>query len=264
MDEIQGSGHLKSSIITVCLNECEGIRRTCESVVILEDKSYEWIVIDGGSTDGTLEILDEYSEQISCLISEKDEGIYDAMNKGIAHARGDYLIFMNGGDAFASKQVLRLVSEAPQVDLIYGDLYFEKPGGECAQYPDQLTKGYLLKNMVPHQATFYRRELFSKFGTFDTSYRIAADYELFIRLLELGKVSHHHIAEPLAVFDRTGISSDRAFRDLRKRENHRIRKQYFTRYRWSLKAFRQYIRERVAYKSKYLCARNSLTSKSTE
>lgn len=235
-------GQIEFSIVTVCLNEHEGIRRTCESVVTLEDKSYEWIVIDGGSTDGTLEILDEYSEQITCLISEEDEGIYDAMNKGIAHARGDYLIFMNGGDAFASKQALRLVSEAPKVDLIYGDLYFEKPGGERALYPDQLTRGYLLKNMVPHQATFYRSELFTQFGTFDTSYRIAADYELFVRLLELGKVSHHHIAEPLAVFDRTGISSDRAFRDLRKRENHRIRKQYFTRYRWSLKALRQEIR----------------------
>lgn len=243
--DTQGSGHLKFSIITVCLDECEGIRRTCESVLLLEDKSYEWIVIDGASTDGTLEILDEYSDQITCLISEKDEGIYDAMNKGITRARGDYLIFMNGGDAFASKQVLKLVSEAPQVDLIYGDLYYETPGGERAEYPDQLTGGYLRKNMVPHQATFYRRELFSQFGSFDTSYRIAADYELFVRLLELGKISHYHIAEPLAVFNRTGISTNRAFRTLRKRENHRIRKQYFTRYRWSLKSLRQEIRQLI-------------------
>lgn len=239
------ANQLRFSVITICYNEASSIRKTCRSITSQTWKDLEWIVIDGGSTDGTLEILDDYSDQITCLVSEKDEGIYDAMNKGIAHAQGDYLIFMNGGDAFASDHVLRLVSEAPQVDLIYGDLFFEKPGGERAQYPDQLTKGYLLKNMVPHQAAFYRSELFSKFGTFDTSYRIAADYELFVRLLELGKVSHHHIAEPLAVFDRTGISSDRAFRDLRKRENHRIRKQYFTRYRWSLKTLRQETRELI-------------------
>lgn len=230
------------SIITICFNEENGIRRTCESVVSQDFRDYEWIVVDGGSTDGTLEVLEEFSGSVTRMISEPDEGIYDAMNKGIAAANGEYLVFMNGGDFFASDDVLAEVSEAPRKELIYGDIFFDEAGGSLAKYPDVMSEGYLLKKMVPHQATFYRRDLFQRFGNYDRSYKIAADYELYVRLIEVGKVSYHHIAKPLAVFDRSGISSGTAHRALRKRENHRVRKQYFRCYRWSLKALRQEVK----------------------
>jgi glycosyltransferase len=96
--------------------------------------------------------------------------------------------------------------------------------------------------MVPHQATFYRRSLFETHGDYDTRYRIAADYELYIRLLEIAKVSTHHIPQPLAVFDVSGISCSKKHRSLRKQENHALRMRYFPKYRCSLKAWRQIIR----------------------
>jgi len=232
----------KFSIITICYNEEAGIRRTCESIVNQTFSGYEWIVIDGGSSDATLEVLREYESSIDFLVSEPDEGIYDAMNKGIARANGEYLIFMNGGDAFASQAVLEWVAAVPQRDLIYGDIFFDKVGGDTAIYPDAMSNGYLLKNMVPHQATFYRRALFEKFGKYDTSYRIAADYDLYVRLLEVGKVDHYHLNKPLAVFDLNGISNNRDYRLLRKQENHRVRMKYFPQYRRSLKAWRQICR----------------------
>ena len=232
------------SIITVCLNENPGIRRTCESIIGLAHEDYEWIVIDGASNDGTLEILGEYKDSITCLVSEPDLGIYDAMNKGIAKAQGEYLIFMNGGDCFASPEVLTWAAAAPRKDLIYGNIFHDEPERHLVLSPERMNQGYLLKNMVPHQATFYHHTLFERFGKYDTSFRIAGDYDLYVRLLEIGRVSHHHINQPLAVFDLTGISNSEAFRALRKQENHRIRMKYFRRYRWSLKALRQKIRDR--------------------
>ncbi|MDX1680721.1 MAG: glycosyltransferase family 2 protein [Akkermansiaceae bacterium] len=230
------------SIITICRNEEAGIRETCESIVSQTFEDFEWIIIDGGSTDGTLDILSDYEEHISSLVSEPDEGLYDAMNKGIAKASGAYLIFMNGGDRFASEKALEWASTAPDKDLLYGDVYHDSPDGPLITYPDKLPPGYLLSKMIPHQATFYRRELFEQHGDYDTSFRIAADYDLYARLLELGKVSYHHIPKPLAVFSLGGISSSPGQRRLRKRENHRVRMKYFPRYRWSLKALRESLR----------------------
>jgi len=232
----------KFSIITICYNEESGIRRTCDSIVGQTLSDCQWIVIDGGSSDKTLEILSEYESSIDVLVSESDAGIYDAMNKGIERASGEYLIFMNGGDAFASDQALAWVAASPQKDLIYGDIFFDKVGGELATYPDIMSAGYLLKKMVPHQGTFYRRSLFEKFGKYDTSYRIAADYDLYVRLLEVGKVDSFHLNKPLAVFDLNGISNNSDYRSVRKQENHLVRMKYFPQYRRSFKAWRQILR----------------------
>lgn len=233
------------SIITVCLNEKTGIRRTCESIVGLAHEDYEWIVIDGASTDGTLEILAEFKDSITCMVSEPDLGIYDAMNKGIAKAQGEYLVFMNGGDCFASPEVLTWVKTAPRTDLIYGDIFYDELARHLVKSPNRMNQNHLLKKSVPHQATFYHHSLFERFGNYDTSFRIAGDYDLYVRLLEVEHVSYHHINKPLAVFDLSGISRNKAFRALRKQENHRIRMKYFRRYRWSLKALRQEIRNRA-------------------
>lgn len=237
----------KFTIITICLNESKNIRRTCESIASQTFKDKEWIVLDGASTDDTLEILSEFDTNITHLVSEPDDGIYHAMNKGIGISRGEYIIFMNGGDVFATNEALKIVAAAPQSDLIYGDIFLENIGAERVQYPTQIEENFLLKNMLPHQATFFRRNLFYKFGIYDTSYKIAADYELFARLLEYGKVSHYHIPKPLAVFDQSGISSSEKFRRIRKKENHRVRMKYFPRYRWSFKALRQSIRDAIEF-----------------
>lgn len=233
----------KYSIITICFNEVENIRKTCESIVAQNYLDYEWIVIDGASNDGTLETLEEFRSDISILISEPDKGIYDAMNKGINLAFGEYLVFMNGGDAFASNQALDFVAKAPQKDLIYGDLRCDTYNGEIHSFPDHFRASDLLKTMLPHQASFYRRKLFESYGKYDTTYRIAADYDMNVRLLEIAKVSSHHIPHPLAIFDISGISSSKKYRSLRRRENHRIRMKYFPSYRWSFRAWRQGLRQ---------------------
>lgn len=235
------------TIITVCLNEERGIRRTCESIIRQSFVDFEWIVVDGGSTDNTLSILEDFRSRITSLTSEKDEGIYDAMNKGLKIASGNYIVFMNGGDSFSSHNVLQKVAAASTSDIIYGDIYFDEGGGRRMDFPDKINPEYFLNKMIPPQATFYRRELFKKFGVFDTSYRIAADYDLHIRFIEVGKVSCFHINEPLAINDTTGISGNPKFRDLRKKENHSVRKKYFRRYRYSLKFLRQELRERFSF-----------------
>jgi glycosyltransferase involved in cell wall biosynthesis len=231
------------SIITVCHNEALNVRATCESVVSQGFRDFEWIVVDGASTDGTLDILREYAGTIDVLISEPDTGIYNAMNKGAARATGEYLIFMNGGDRFASAEALQWVSEAPRVQLVYGDVYLGDIDGPLETYPDVVDPGYMLRKMIPHQATFYERTLFEALGGYNESFKIAADYDLYARLFEVERISHYHIPRPLAVFDGEGISNNKQFRALRKQENHRIRKQYFAKYRFSLKCFRQEIRQ---------------------
>ncbi len=233
------------SIITICRNEVKGIAPTCQSIVGQRYGNFEWIVVDGASTDGTLEALDQYRERVTKFVSERDKGIYDAMNKGIELSRGKYLVFMNGGDRFSSSEVLDWVAQAPQADLIYGQLELNEPGGELLSPPEKIRCDYLIKHMIHHQAAFFHRSLFGRFGLYDTSYRIAADYEFFSRILLKGEISHHYIAKPIAIFDYGGISRNQNYRQLRKRENHRIRAKYFPSYRWSAKAWRQRIRNLI-------------------
>lgn len=230
------------SIITVCRNEEAAIRDTCESIVSQKYQNFEWIVIDGASTDGTLKILNEYSGAIHHLVSEPDAGIYNAMNKGVARATGEYLIFMNGGDRFASSDVLDAVAQCPDTDLIVGELEFADDGG-VRTFPSQLNSGYLRRNMLPHQATFFHQSIFEGFGYFNESFKIAGDYEFFVRIIRKNKVSYHHISKVLAIFSGGGMSSTSHQRALRKSENHRVRWKYFFRYRFSLKAWRQKFRD---------------------
>lgn len=231
------------SIITICYNEARNIAPTCQSIVDQRHGNFEWIVVDGASTDGTLEILDQYREHITSIVSEHDNGIYDAMNKGIRLSRGEYVVFMNGGDRFSSPDVLDLVSRAPKTKLIYGQLELDETGGVLLSQPEKIGREYLLTHMLHHQAAFFHQSLFKKYGLYDTQYRIAGDYDFFIRILANDPVSHHYIARPFAVFDCTGISCSKHHRQLRKRENHQIRMMYFPEYRGSARALRQIIRQ---------------------
>lgn len=232
------------SIITICFNEQDSIGKTCDSIVAQSFQGFEWIVIDGGSTDGTLDVLARYQDRITVLVSEPDNGIYNAMNKGVQRAGGEYIVFMNGGDRFADEGVLEAVSAAPRKDLLYGDLRFDGSEPSVKRYPDVLPPGYLLNNMLPHQASYIRRTLFEAHGLHDESFRIAGDYEMFARLVVNHEVATHHINRVLAVFGDDGISKNPKQRMLRKLENHRVRKEYFPRYRYSLKGFKEEFRSR--------------------
>ncbi len=240
----------KFSIITVCRNEAENIRRTCESICSQTCSDFEWIVIDGESTDGTLDILAEYSSKISCLVSEPDGGIYDAMNKGIQRATGEFLLFLNGGDYLADEQVLEVVASVPRRDVLYGDMRCVRPNGETfvRSFPDELTSAFLLRHRLPHQSAFFRRSLFAEYGNYDTSFRIAADYDLFVRLLYAHKASYFHIPCVVSVFKTGGASAQS--RALGKIENHYIRKKHFPWYVYGFKGFSAELKTRKLLRSR--------------
>lgn len=240
----------KFSIITICCNEEKSIRKTCESVISQTFDSFEWIIIDGQSTDNTLIILQEYSSKITHLISEPDTGIYDAMNKGINLSKGDYLIFLNGGDYFFSKEALHKATIYPEADIMYGDIMLSqgKEKKHIKKLPDVLPPKFLLNNMLPHQSSFVRRSVIVKYGSYDTSFKIAGDYDLFVRLLYIHKASYFHIPHVIAVFKTDGISCDKSMRFLRKKESHRVRKK-IPLYKYGFKSFKMECR---IWLSKYL------------
>lgn len=182
---------LKVSVITVCYNSSETIESTIQSVLSQKYTSIEYIIVDGKSTDNTFSIIEKYKSKISKLISEKDNGIYDALNKGLAQATGDIVAILHADDFYTSNEVIAdivKVFEKEQVDCVYGDL----------QYVDRLNTSIIKRNwisgnykkenflkgwMPPHPAFFVKRKCYDNYGTFNISFKSAADYELMLRFL---------------------------------------------------------------------------------
>lgn len=232
----------KITIITICLNEINSIKKTCNSVVNLLYENYEWIIIDGGSKDGTVEYLSKFKDKITHLVSEKDNGIYHAMNKGIKLSSGNYLIFLNAGDYFYSNRSLDCFTVNRREDFIYGDLKLNSDG-KIKKYEDIINLQKLKKrNAIPHQATFYNKNLFDRIGLYDESFLISGDYEFNIRIFKYLEPTYQHIPEPISVFINNGISSNKEFKKVIKRENHIIRKKYFPSYLFSFKGIRESLR----------------------
>jgi glycosyltransferase involved in cell wall biosynthesis len=200
------------SIITICYNEEKTIKKTCESVVRQKYRNFEWIVVDGKSTDNTLKIINKYKKCITNLSSEKDEGIYSAMNKGIKKSRGEYLLFLNGGDNLKNQDVLQEVSDFIQKDnkkteIYYGNLLYSN--GEVVDYKKSvLDKKFFVNKTIAHQATFIKRNLFSKYGKYDEHYKIVSDYDFWIKVIIVNKVKTKYLPIIISVFDPKGASTD--------------------------------------------------------
>lgn len=180
------------SIITVCFNERAYIEQTILSVLHQTLPGIEFIVIDGGSTDGTTDVIEQYKNRISYYSSEKDKGIYDGMNKGLSRATGDYVFFLNGGDVLHAPGVLeKIFAAAPNADAYYGETLFTQEDGTVIgtrsqvsnqQLPEQLNRKSLRHGMVvSHQAFIVKRKLASMY---DLQYRICADIDWMISCLE--------------------------------------------------------------------------------
>lgn len=180
---------MKISIITINLNNLRGLQRTMESVASQTSKDYEWIVIDGGSTDGSKELIEQNVEHITYWESESDRGIYHAMNKGIEKAKGDYLQFLNSGDSLAGVDIVEsFVSKQSNADIIYGNaIYTSVDGKEVRRFiaPDTLRLSYFWSHALNHQATFFHRRCFERFR-YNEGNRIASDTELYMQLLYHG------------------------------------------------------------------------------
>lgn len=188
---------MKISIITVSYNSESTIRDTILSVLSQTYPGIEYIVVDGASTDGTLRIINEYRDRINTVISEPDKGIYDAMNKGIRSATGDFVGILNSDDFFAAPDIIEglvaFLQKNPGWDCSYSDVVYVK-----RDKPDKIVRLYSSKNftprrlhfglMIPHAGFYAKRNLFERFGYYKLGYRVAADFELMARFMKSGAV----------------------------------------------------------------------------
>lgn len=219
------------SVITVCKNE-PFIEATCKSVCAQTFRDFEWLVIDGDSDTQTKQVLNKYQKAMDVFVSEPDDGIYQAMNKGIARAEGDYLLFMNGGDLFYNKDVLANVRpylQKQEADIFYGQSYrlFEQPE-ECfiKTYPEKLYKDFFLTNTLAHQSSFIRRELFTEYGGYREDFKIVSDKEKWLHFFDNG-VTFKYLPFPCSCFRMNGIS--RLTSSELKAEKKKMLEQYFPR-----------------------------------
>lgn len=207
---------MKVSIITVCYNSACTIQDTINSVLAQTYPDIEYIIIDGGSTDTTLDILARYKQYIDYIISEPDEGIYDAMNKGVKQATGEIIGILNADDIYQDAYVIEYIaqcfSDQPDANLVFGDLVFVRP-----KQPNRIIRHYRANHfqpwklrfgwMPPHPATFIRKTAYDKVGLYKPDYRISADYEIFVRMLMVEKLHFTYLNKILVRMRSGGVSS---------------------------------------------------------
>ena len=206
---------MKISVITVCYNSARTLERTLQSVAEQDWQKVEHIVIDGGSTDGSKKILERCRSRLSHLVSERDNGIFDAMNKGLALATGDVVCFLNSDDRYASPNVLSQVASRMldhNLDALMGDVGFfhERDSARIVRryrsdrfHPDRLAWGW----MPAHPALFLRKEVVKRVGGFKTDYRIAGDFEFILRVFHGHALRYRHFPEVLVNMQTGGVST---------------------------------------------------------
>jgi len=199
----------KVSVITINYNNAQGLQKTVDSVISQTFKDYEFIVIDGCSTDGSVDIIKKNEGKISYWVSEKDGGIYNAQNKGAKKATGEYCLFLNSGDCLAEETTLENVVKQLDKDIVYGDLWIENAKGERTKVgsPDVLGVYHFMISTLWHPCSLIKRSLFEKYGYYNESFKITGDYEFFIRVILKNKVSYRHISVPISIFDTSGTSN---------------------------------------------------------
>lgn len=201
---------MKVSIVTINWNNKEGLEKTIRSVINQSYSDLEYIVIDGGSNDGSIEIINKYSDKITFWSSEPDKGIYNAMNKGLAKARGVYVLFLNSGDYLANDQVIEtLMRDVQDEDVIYGNIGVYQNGN----IKEILSASHVYYNikyqhdLPPHPATFIKGALLRQYGGFDEGYKIIADVVLISKVFSSANIKYNHFNGLVTIFDLHGISS---------------------------------------------------------
>ncbi|ABQ03346.1 glycosyltransferase family 2 protein [Flavobacterium johnsoniae] len=222
----------KISIITINYNNASGLEKTIESVINQTYKDFEFIVIDGGSTDESKEIILKAGSSISYWVSEKDAGIYNAMNKGIKTASGDYLLFINSGDYLYNEKVVEnLVNHLLETDeIVYGNVLLrnETKNWEIIQeHPDKLNFSYFYNRTICHQVCLFKRSLFDNIFFFNEDYKIASDWEFLIYAIYIQKVNCRKIDLLISVYDTTGISGNPNFKKIAASERKKTMEKFF-------------------------------------
>lgn len=199
------------SIITINLNNIRGLQKTVQSVRGQKFQNFEFIIIDGDSSDNSKAFIGSIERHLTYWVSESDRGIYHAMNKGIRKATGTYCLFLNSGDWLTDEYVLTSVFTHPHTaDLLVGNCNISENGTviHVAKPSASLTLRSFIRNTLPHQATFIKRELFDRFGLYDERYKLHADYDFWLRSIIIGQCSVQKLDRIVADYNTEGLSSD--------------------------------------------------------
>ena len=197
---------MRFSIITINFNNKDGLNLTINSIIGQSNRDYEYIIVDGGSTDGSLDVIKQHIAHISYWTSGKDKGIYHAMNKGIAKAHGDYLIFMNSGDCFHAPDVLSSVTDYKE-DIICGKMLKGNSSIPSGHNKETISLVDLMRASLPHQAMFIKRELLVK-HPYDENYIILSDWKFCLETIVFDNCSFRNIDTIIADYDTNGISTN--------------------------------------------------------
>jgi len=219
---------MKFSIITVNYNNATGLEKTIKSVLSQTYTGFDFVVIDGGSTDGSKEVIDKHRDKIFYWLSEKDTGVYNAMNKGIRAAKGEFVIFMNSGDVFFNANVLQNAASLITSDyaIYYGNNIKKSPSSERLKtYPEKLNFSFFYSSSLNHQSSFIKKALFNEVFYYNENYKIASDWEFFAYAICLQNVPYKYLNQTISIYDFTGISSTQS--ELLDREKRDSIKRYF-------------------------------------
>lgn len=216
------SKSLKISVVTVCYNSAAYLEEAMASVLSQDYDNFEYIVIDGGSTDGTLEIIRKHEDRLACWISEPDRGIYDAMNKGIARASGDIVGMINSDDGYLPGALKKVAAafEGRSLDdhILWGDM----------MYGDERIPGWREWNLkrgafAPHPSMFCPKRIYDRIGTYSPDYKILADYDFMYRAIHCWRIKPVYLPEPLAFFRPGGLASQHILLSLREELSVKLR-----------------------------------------
>ena len=207
---------MKISIVTITFNSVKTVESTIRSVIEQDHSDIEYVIVDGGSTDGTLDIIKKYESKIDQFISEKDDGLYFALNKGIDMCTGDVIGILHSDDTYSNNKVLSKVANSFEMDKdlegLYADLVFvdrDQPTRivrtwKAGEYNDgKFLKGW----MPPHPTFFVKGEIYKKFGGFNTDFELSADYELMLRLIHKNKIKVKYLPETIVEMKMGGVSN---------------------------------------------------------
>lgn len=214
---------MKLSIITINCDNAIGLRKTVESVISQTSNDFEYIIVDGGSTDGSVEVISEYENRINFWVSEPDRGIYHAMNKGIAQAQGEYCQFLNSGDWLESPDTTaRMIEQLDGSSVTYGNLIKQWADGRT--YRNKATDANSLftyySGTLNHASAYIKRSLFNTYGLYDESLKIVADWKFYLLAIGMNGESVQYIDVDVANFDMGGISNQQ--RTLEKFERRQV------------------------------------------
>lgn len=222
----------KVSIITISYNNAKGLLRTIESVVNQTYTDYEYIIIDGGSSDSSKQIIESFSDRITYWVSEPDKGVYNAMNKGIAVAKGEYLHFLNSGDSYATSDVLERTFTKEYSEPLLRGIQICDYGTHQVRWANlgdrEVTLYDMFVNTLLHQATFIRHDMFDKYGKYDETLKIVSDWKFFFQAI-LGGERTAFLNFDIVLFEMEGISTNKSHGERHLEERRRVIKELMPR-----------------------------------